>query len=746
MSQGPIHPDLRQEQERLDLLYRRLDALINSTHHSLTQVRQAGSSGTHQARSERDAFAAVLERRIAVLRSVVDRLCFGRLDLLDGQQYYVGRIGLSDDRQEKLLVDWRAPAAAPFYQATPAHPGEVLRRRHLTTSGRLATHVEDEVFDLDRITDVDRAALRGEGALLAAVTAPRTGQMTDIVSTIQAEQDEIIRDALTGVLVVQGGPGTGKTAVALHRAAYLLYTHRDRLSRSGVLILGPGTEFLSYIEQVLPSLGESGVVLATIPTLLPALDVSSIDDPAASLKGSALMVPFLRQAIQDRQRLPAEDIQLTVGSHQLTLTVDAVTGARARARATGDPHNKARVAFVKDLLRHLARLLAVELGVELTDEIKGELDAELRDSRDVRVNLNLLWMPLSPQRLLADLFAIPIRLNSAGRHLTAKERDSLRRDRDVPLTAADVPLIDELTDLIGNDGEAERREKYRRAQERAQDLDYAQQVLSSSGLAAGGLISAQTLAGQFDAGSADRTIAEHAAADPSWVYGHVVVDEAQELSAMAWRMIARRCPSRSWTVVGDIAQRGAAAGAHSWAEVLEPVAPRRWRERQLTVSYRTPGRVLAVAERLAQSGGLPVTKVVSVRPGEYPPQAYKREPDDTQAVVDVVKKLLGENNSGTIAVITGVDEKKLLMTTLTPMPSRVRLLTPLEAKGLEFDDVVVVEPTRLLTVSDRGLSDLYVALSRPTRRLVVIHGLPLPDGMADVLREEEGNSGVRRGT
>ena len=374
-----LSADRAAEQAHLDLVYRRLDQLIEAAQQQLAAVRRTGSVGTPQARSERDAFATTLEHRIAQLRAVQDRLVFGRLDLRSGERHHIGRIGISDQRHDKLLVDWRAPVAAPFYQATPAAPGDVVRRRHLTTSGREVVHLDDEVLDLSAISDTERATLQGEGALMAAVTAPRTGRMGDIVATIQGEQDRIVRDELAGVLVVQGGPGTGKTAVALHRAAYLLFTHRRRLERSGVLVVGPGPLFLRYIEQVLPSLGESGVVMATPGTLFPGVEADHDDpDDVARVKGDLRMVQVLQQAVRDRQRVPDDDLELRVGSRTLVLTRSAVTAARARARSTGAPHNAARVTFVKDLLRHLAAQMAEQLRQPLTDDLRHELEDRAR--------------------------------------------------------------------------------------------------------------------------------------------------------------------------------------------------------------------------------------------------------------------------------------------------------------------------------------------------------------------------------
>ncbi|HET8615757.1 MAG TPA: AAA family ATPase [Actinomycetales bacterium] len=762
--QRAVHgTELEREQRHLDLVYRRVDELSDLAEERLREVQRGGASGTHQARSERDSFAQALAARVAQLRSVQDRLCFGRLDLRDGQRHHIGRLGLSDEQQQKLLVDWRAPVAAPFYQATPAAPGDVVRRRHLTTRGREVVHLEDEVLDLDSISSAERVSLQGEGALMAAVTAPRTGRMGDIVATIQGEQDSIVRDELPGVLVVQGGPGTGKTAVALHRAAYLLFTYRQRLGSSGVLVVGPGRLFLRYIEQVLPSLGESGVVMATPGSLFPGVDAVGDDtDEVALLKGDPRMARVLARAVRDRQKLPDTDLQLKVGSHRIVLTREAVAASRSRARGTGAPHNAARVTFVKDMLRHLAGELAAAMGQGLDDDLRAELDADLRDSRDVRVNLNLLWMPLTPERFLRDLWAVPVRLASAAPGLSEAERELLHRDRDQPWTVSDVPLLDELAELLGDDGEAVRIEAKRAAAERAAEQEYARGVLQltqgvanqvGDGMLAG--VTAEMLAGRFGAAGSSATVAERAGNDRTWTFGHLVVDEAQEISPMMWRLLQRRCPSRSWTVVGDLAQRASVAGASSWHEALERVAPGRVRVRELTVSYRTPGRVMAVADAMAEANGLPVTAVVSVREGEHDPVRIRRDERDVDTVVRAVMALAerrgggaspgASSPSGTVAVVAPVGETAGLLEGLEKalpgqvgdarraLDALVSVLAPEEAKGLEFDDVVVVEPAEVVAASRRGASDLYVALSRPTDRLVVVHHEPLPPGMAEHL-------------
>ncbi|HEV3399041.1 MAG TPA: helicase, partial [Actinomycetes bacterium] len=290
--------ELEHEQAYVSLLYRRLDTLRERTQAELERALGYEGGGNVQARVDRDAFVSRHSARLAQLNGAEHGLCFGRLDLSGGSHLYIGRMGLLDEDREPLLVDWRAPAAQPFYRATWATPDGVVRRRHLRTRGRAVLGIEDDVLDLEGLSDAERDGLSGEAALLAALTASRTGRMTDIVATIQAEQDRIIRSDLPGILVVQGGPGTGKTAVALHRAAYLLYTHRQRLARRGVLVVGPNPTFLRYIEQVLPSLGETDVLLSTVGTLFPGV-AATAQEPveAAAVKGDPRMVEVLAAAI-----------------------------------------------------------------------------------------------------------------------------------------------------------------------------------------------------------------------------------------------------------------------------------------------------------------------------------------------------------------------------------------------------------------------------------------------------------------
>jgi len=749
---GTAESELALEQQYVDMLYARLDEQRARAADSLDQLRRSAISNTPAGRAERDAFDALHTERLAQLEAVEDRLAFGRLDLVDPEQgnrerRYIGRLGLSDDGQRQLLVDWRAPAAATFYQATAAAPEGVARRRHLATRGRTVTGIDDELLDIRALNAADLTTVTGDGALMTALTEHRTGNMRDIVATLQAEQDVVVRAPLNGVLVVQGGPGTGKTAVALHRAAYLLYTHRERIAKSGVLVIGPSPVFLRYIERVLPSLGETGVVLSTPAQLYPGVDATGSEPPAvAALKGDLRMIRVLREGVRQRQRLLQQSIPFVLDGDRIILRPAAVADGRGRARQSGRPHNNARVSFVRHVLDDLAAQLARARRVEFDADTRLDLLAELRDNKDVRREINLRWMPLAAESFLDRLLSSPARLKAAGQGvLTAAEIDMLLREPGTPWTPADVPLLDEVAELIGNDVTADAdqaRERQQAATEREEALDYARGVLEMSGEAAA-MMTADMLADRFTAGTSSMTVAERARGDRSWAFGHVVVDEAQEASAMLWRALARRVPSRSMTVVGDLAQTGSAAGASSWAEVLDPLAPGRWRVAELTVNYRTPAKIMEPAAAMLRAAGVTVQTPQAAREGDWEPLAIHVRDNDPEALAEtVVRSLIADDRAlggGQFAVILTRREhpdiaervRKIFSDreSVGALGERVSVLTVDEAKGLEFDAVTVVDPAGIIGESPRGSSDLYVALTRPTQRLTVLHHGDLPEGL-----------------
>jgi DNA helicase IV len=736
-----------QEQAYVDMLYRLLDRARERAGEALTQtLGSGGAGGTFQARVERDFTAAEQSRRLAQLNAVERGLVFGRIDghHTDGHQpggtagepvtLYIGRIGLRDDEHEPRLIDWRAPASHPFYAATPKDPNGLIRRRHIYTRDRTVTGVDDEVFDLDRLSEPDRQSLSGEAMLIASITAGRTGRMTDVVATIQAEQDRVIRASLQGVLVVQGGPGTGKTVAALHRAAYLLYTHRRVLERRGVLVIGPNATFLRYISQVLPSLGETDVVLTSMAELFPGVTAAPDDDPvAAEVKGDLKMVGVLRRAVRDRQQVPPGDLEVTADDVRMTVPRDVALRARDRARALRKPHNVARKLFVTEMLGALAAAEAAALDRPLDLDDLPYTRARLWDEAPVRAALDALWPFLTPQRLVAGLLAEEGALRRAAPDFSSAERSVvLRPDAPDAWTVADVPLLDEAAELLGNDDSAARRQRRALERERRADERYAREVLEITGVAEGGFVDAATLADWNRDPGQQLTTAERAWADPSWAYGHVIVDEAQELSAMAWRMVMRRIPTRSLTVVGDVAQRGSAAGARSWAQMLDPYVRGRWHEELLTVNYRTPAEIMAVAADV----------LTSVAPGEQPPESVREEgvlPRAVRGLDQVASVVAAERDdmadAGRLAVIAPparLAELARALPAAVPgdrpevLDSPVALLTVGQAKGLEFDRVVLVDPAGILAQSAAGGHDLYVALTRATHRLTVVYDADLP--------------------
>ncbi|SEA45357.1 DNA helicase IV [Bowdeniella nasicola] len=726
--------EIEVEQRAVSRIYARLDALRAHYRHQLAKVRRQEATGSAQARAERDAFATHYEDTLARLDNVENRLVFGRLDLADDTRLYVGRMGISDEDRKPLLIDWRAPNARPFYQATAAHPGEVVRRRHITTRERTVVDLEDDLLNVAAAGPELAETLTGEGALLASLSQARDGRMTDIVATIQAEQDAIIRDQPDGILVVQGGPGTGKTAVALHRAAYLLYAHRERMEKRGVLLVGPSSIFLDYIDQVLPSLGETNVVATTMGSLLPGVRATEHDElDVADVKGSLFMSRLAERAVRGLQRVPEEDRVLTIEGTRLTLTRAQIAEAMERARRTGAPHNVARVSFVLPLLKQLTSAYAKARGMDEKEDY-AFLYEDVRQARDVRVALNLAWMPTTPQGLLEKLYANRDVLAEYGEEFDERERELLYRGAGSEWTIEDIPMLDELAELLGeHEGAAARQERIAAERQARADVEFAAEAIEGQNLG-GGIVSAEQLAARFADRGPRRTLAERARADRTWAYGHIVVDEAQELSPMAWRSLLRRCPQRSITAVGDLAQRSTAAPASSWRAIMGKAGREQVRQAALTVSYRTPATILDTAMRVLQA----------YAPGDYIPVTAARDAENSLAdtpgpwrgiLAEVVAAELRHMGPGRLAVITphGLREEafELLAPQLggamtNPSGSLLRsplvVMDPTEVKGLEFDVVVLVEPS---LIADDAAGDIYVAMTRPTRRLHAVHtGLP----------------------
>lgn len=665
--------ELAAEQEHVTALYARLDVLRE----------QARRSSSGEA-------AAVWRAELARLDAAEDGLCFGRLDLRDGRRVHIGRLGMFED-DEPLLLDWRAPAAQPFYTATMAAPQGVRRRRRITTRGRTVLALDDDLLDPDSPA---QGALVGEAALLAALTAERTGRMRDIVTTLQAEQDHVVRDGHAGVLVVQGGPGTGKTAVALHRLAYLLYT-RPHLRTRGVLIVGPSEVFLEYVGQVLPGLGEHAVVTATIALLRPDVHVSRTDPPEiAEVKGSADQALLIAAAVRARVRVPDEPVEVEFEQQVVRLDPAECRRALKLAFRSGLPHNQARLVFGRRIIGLLAQRLIDQMeNVVFTDDGEaldgGDADgrlsaAELAALAAAGVVLGHDEDPDGPRRLLDEIDAARL-----GGALSADA--SVRRVLDElwpPLTARQV-----VTDLFGDTN----------GHWSAEDVPLLDEAAALVGEGTG------------------------------VTFGHVVVDEAQELSAMAWRMVMRRCPSRSMTVVGDLAQTSDPAGVSSWDHALRPHVDDRWRLAQLTVNYRTPAEIMDATADLFAAHHLGLLPPRSARTsGESPWRRHTTLAELPHVVAGIVTR----HTDGQLAIITPLPhlaslEAALHLATPSAITDPVVVLTPVQAKGLEFDSVLIVDPATILA-APLGHNDLYVAMTRATRRLGIVHPGPVPHELARI--------------
>ncbi len=695
-----IHPDLEAEQAYIDHAYACLDAARTSANR-LKGMVEVGQGGTEQARFEREVIYDTVTNRLSQLHLGDASLLFGRIDRdpdEGGETFYIGRLSVSDGGQDVVVVDWRAPVAEPFYRATGRQTMGLARRRYFATRGRQLLGLEDELFGEHAIDLGESAGLQGHGTLIAALETSRSGKMGDIVATIQGEQDEIIRSPLPGVLVVQGGPGTGKTVVALHRAAYLLYTHRFPLEDQGVLVVGPNRLFLAYIEQVLPSLGEAGVQLAVLADLVRDVNIRGRDRASvARLKGHQVMGQVLAKAVRDRKRPLRTALRLGHGLQTLTLSAAQsemiVRDARRRYRL----HNAGRRYVEREVAFHLAESARTPLEPE-------ELWRQIRRRPDVRAALDTMWPVLTPAELLHDLLGSRALLELAGgRVLSDEQRALLQRPRsetvhDVVWTHDDVPLLDEARALLGPRPRKRKREN-----------------------------------------------------DEIRTYGHIVIDEAQDLSPMQLRMLTRRSLNGSMTVVGDIAQSTGAWAHADWNEILALLPQKRpARREELTVGYRIPGPNMALAAQVLAVSAPDLRPPRSVRQDGRPPrlQGVADPRSLGPAIAAAVRAEIEAVGNGNVAVIcpaSRTDEASAALTAVgidhgvaieQGLNHQVTVVPVGIVKGLELDATVVVDPAGILEEEAQGLRALYVALTRATKLLTVVYPGELPNVLRPVTAPE----------
>ncbi len=668
------HPDFDAEREHIERAYARLD-LSRSAAESITDNVESHAGGTHQARYERDVLADKVRSRLEDLDIGDQSLVFGRIDLEGDEYFHIGRVAVFDEDRNPLVVDWRAPIAESFYRATGRQTMGLRRRRHFITRLRELLGIEDEHFDADRVPST--SGLKGERTLIASLEGARSGRLGDIVGTIQGEQDEIIRADQHGIVLVQGGPGTGKTVVALHRAAYLLYTHRFPMAGQGVLVIGPNRLFLTYIEQVLPSLGEVGVELAVLGDFVPDTRIRGADaDGVARIKGDLNMAKVLRRALRQRERPLAEDLVIAYGVQRLRLTVEQSRELIATTRRRSRFHNHGRKFFVEGFYAALAASGRYEVEIE-------ELIDNLESTEAVRMALERMWPVLSPTELLHDLYGSKALLKAAGGEWFGDAIEALHIPRsdhsEVIWTSHDVPLLDEAYQLLGpRSGKTSEHEL--------------------------------------------RT------------YGHIVIDEAQDLSPMQLQMIARRSLNGSMTIVGDIAQATSAWAHDGWDSVLKHLPTHKGVEtRELTVGYRLPGPLIDLAATVLAKAMPGLTPPVAVRADGDPPRFVVTSPErfgtDLAAAIATEREAIGSGNIAVIAATGAVEDISGFLTDAGiehglayagALEREVSIIPVSMVKGIEIDAAIVIEPDSIVAQEPQGMRSLYVAITRATRRLTII--------------------------
>ncbi|MEU4553042.1 HelD family protein [Micromonospora violae] len=698
--QTGLEQEIAVEQRHLDRVYARLAELRRSAVRAERDGYRMARVGTHGALVERDAMVFHAAQRRHILDAEHEGLVFGRLDLRDRQVLHVGRLGIRDEDAVTLVVDWRAPAAAAFYQATPAQPLDVVRRRTIQSRAERVTRIEDDL--LDPTAAPEGMTVVGDGALLATLSKATGRGMRDIVATIQREQDEAIRSPGSGVTIVAGGPGTGKTAVALHRAAFLLYSDRSRYAGGGILVVGPSSVFVEYIGSVLPSLGEDTATLHSLGTLFPGMTATRTDPPeVAAVKGSLRMRRVLERAARDA--VPGGPGELRLLYRGTLLRLDRATLDRIRDRALhrGARRNEVRRAGFDGVFAALWAQ-ARELSSGRLPE-QPAFEAEIAERPEFREFLKAWWPRLHPRHVLGWL-AQPDRLRRyAGGILSSAEirllNAAYRNLDSAGLTIADVALLDELDALLGKPVQPARARR-----------DPFQ--------LAGGVRELSTFG--------ERQRAARAAArerpEDYRDYAHVVVDEAQDVSPMQWRMIGRRGRLASWTVVGDPAQTAWTGDPEELTRARDQALGRRKRhDFTLTTNYRNSAEIFAVAaaeiRRLYPDLPLPTAvRSTGVEPVELVVPATGLE----TATVEAASALLAEVE-GTVGVITPVPRRDEVAGWLGALGgARLQVVTSLEAKGMEYDGVVLVAPSEIRADPGAGVRTLYVALSRATQRLTTI--------------------------
>jgi len=703
--------DLEFESGYVKMAYKRLEEIKQQIKSSMNQVLEVERGGTHQAKVERDVVVRSSLARLENLEIGDQALIFGRIDfqppaeLSEGESYHIGRVSVNSETMEPLVVDWRAPIAEAFYRATGKDTMGVKLRRHIFCNRDVVVNIEDEW-----LSSLEEDSLEGyleppsPSALFSAISKPRTSYMSDIVSTIQAEQDEIVRHPLSGILVVQGAPGTGKTAVALHRAAYLMYTHRWRFERQPLLVIGPSSEFVKYISRVLPSLGESGVELHTIAGLCGFAEAAFEPEiQRRRLKGDLRMEKLLRKAVRDRERPLRKDLRLAFGRKYLTVTTEMSQELVRSMKRRPGPHNPKR----KVIELRLSQLLAEQYleGGDLTTEVRAvtnvisihagledqvaqhlpgedgvevarEVAAALRKSVEFQLVVERIWPRLSAEETLYDLFSHRALLKLAAKDILSEEE-------------VDVLTIDQGVDV----------KRHRWSIEDVVLLDELQTFLDEQ-------------------------------SDDDVTFGHVIVDEAQDISPMTARLLKRKCPSGSMTILGDLAQSFGPWPNRRWDDILEPLSSKDHHMLELSVNYRTSQEISELADLIKSRylAGSRRTKSIRSFPGGV---QFIEAKDLIQRAVADAKDLFERKEQGRFAMIVPNKDSEALRREIDKEGlsewESISVIGVEQVRGLEFDEVFILEPLSLVDDAERSLPALYVAVTRATNRIKIYSSQPFPN-------------------
>ncbi|MGC4110029.1 MAG: AAA family ATPase [Nocardioides sp.] len=715
MADEVLAAELAAEQAFVDRVYVQLE---KSAHNAQALAREGygrGALGHEGGLVERDAMVFQAARRIAQLDAAHEGLVFGRLDLqhrVDTEPRYIGRIGLRDDHRDSLLIDWRAPAAAVFYQATAAEPHDVVRRRVLRCSGPRVVGVEDELLDAEVETDLP---IVGEGALMAQLSRARDRSMHSIVATIQAEQDRAIRAPAKGVVSISGGPGTGKTVVALHRAAFLLYTDRRRYETGGVLVVGPSGVFMRYIERVLPSLGETAVALRSLGEVVGGVRATRHDLPeVAAIKGSARMAELMRRT--SRQQAPGSPKEYRVFWRDDVIHLDRGTLGKLRRQLMGQgQRNRQLPRIASALLDVMWRQVRGERG---RDRGREAFDDDMLSSQAFVDFALSWWPPLAAPEVLAWL-RDPEFAARVGEGVVSPDElrllvDSWQAD---DLSVEDVPLVDELRYALGDVPD--------RAREEDHELD---------DFTGGDLQELSTAAEREFGSSGVWQPPSHRLEDDG--YAHVLVDEAQDLTPMQWRMVGRRGRAATWTIVGDAAQSSWPVPAESAAARAAATDGKELHDFHLSTNYRNSSEIYDYAAAYAERVGLGADLPTAVRSTGVSPREVSAGGDLAEAVRGELATIR-QQVSGTVGVVVPVARRAEVSGWLASWPElaadaphvttpatagddRVVVLTGIDTKGLEFDGILVVDPDAIEAESPTGRATLYVVLTRATQLLTLL--------------------------